>query len=65
MLANWWWYKSANANKELLSLGRTLKIPMFPTWNALDVVSSDYKYYTGRIGTYGAGRNFGIQIQTF
>lgn len=54
--------KSANANKELLSLGRTLKIPMFPTWNALDVVSSDYKYYAGRIGTYGgAGRNFGIQ----
>ena len=35
---------------------------MFPTWNALDVVCSDYEYYGGRIGTYGgAGRNFGIQ----
>ena len=32
---------------------------MYPTWNALDVVTSDYKYYCGRVGTYGgAGRNF-------
>lgn len=54
--------KSANATKDLLKLGNILKIPMFPTWNALDTVSSDYKYYAGRIGTYGgAGRNFGIQ----
>jgi acetolactate synthase-1/2/3 large subunit len=52
----------SGAVDELLELGRKLKIPMFPTWNALDIVSSDYEYYGGRIGTYGgAGRNFGIQ----
>jgi acetolactate synthase-1/2/3 large subunit len=47
---------------EMLELGRILGIPAFPTWNALDVISSDYEFYGGRIGTYGgAGRNFGIQ----
>ena len=52
----------SGAVNELLKLGRELKIPMFPTWNALDIVCSDYEYYGGRIGTYGgAGRNFGIQ----
>ncbi len=52
----------ANAVEELRELGRVLKIPCFPTWNALDIVTSDYEYYGGRIGTYGgAGRNFGIQ----
>lgn len=52
----------AGAVNKLLVLGRTLKIPMFPTWNALDIVSSDYEYYGGRIGTYGGpGRNFGVQ----
>jgi acetolactate synthase-1/2/3 large subunit len=35
---------------------------MYPTWNALDIVCSDYEYYAGRIGTYGgSGRNFGVQ----
>jgi len=52
----------ANAQDEVRELGRRLKIPCFPTWNALDVITSDYEYYGGRIGTYGgAGRNFGIQ----
>ena len=52
----------SGAVDELLELGKTLKIPVFPTWNALDIVASDYEYYGGRIGTYGgAGRNFGIQ----
>jgi acetolactate synthase-1/2/3 large subunit len=52
----------AGAVEEMLELGRQLKIPCFPTWNALDVITSDYEYYGGRIGTYGgAGRNFGIQ----
>lgn len=52
----------ADAVDELRELGRQLKIPCFPTWNALDAVTSDYEYYGGRIGTYGgAGRNFGIQ----
>jgi acetolactate synthase-1/2/3 large subunit len=52
----------ARADRELRELGTLLKIPCFPTWNALDVVTSDFDFYGGRIGTYGgAGRNFGIQ----
>jgi len=46
----------------LLKIGTRLKIPMYPTWNSLDIVTSDYEYYGGRIGTFGgAGRNFGLQ----
>ncbi|MBS3075020.1 thiamine pyrophosphate-binding protein [Candidatus Pacearchaeota archaeon] len=45
-----------------LEVARKLKIPCFPTWNALDIVTSDFEYYGGRVGTYGgAGRNLGIQ----
>jgi len=52
----------ANAETDILELADLLKIPCFPTWNALDIICSDFKYYGGRIGTYGgAGRNFGIQ----
>ena len=52
----------SNAVDEFRALGSLLKIPCFPTWNALDAVASDYEYYGGRVGTYGgAGRNFGIQ----
>ena len=54
--------RAAKAVEELLELGRKLKIPMFPTWNAVDIVTSDYEFYGGRVGTYGGkGRNFGIQ----
>ncbi len=54
--------RSSGAINELLELGRLLKIPVFPTWNALDIVCNDYEYYGGNIGTYGGkGRNFGIQ----
>jgi len=52
----------AGGAEKLLEVGRKLKIPMFPTWNALDTVASDYEYYGGRVGTYGGrGRNFGFQ----
>ena len=52
----------SGAEKEILELGRLLKIPIYPTWNALDIICSDYEYYGGRIGTFGGeGRNFGIQ----
>jgi len=52
----------SNGIEELLQVGEKLKIPMFPTWNALDVVTSDLDFYGGRIGSYGgAGRNFAIQ----
>jgi len=54
--------KTANAIKDLQKLGKQMNIPVFPTWNALDIVTSDYSNYCGRVGTYGgAGRNFGIQ----
>lgn len=51
----------ANYKEEFHALAERLQIPCFPTWNALDIVTSDSPYYGGRIGTYGgAGRNFGI-----
>lgn len=54
--------RTASAIEALREVGNKLKIPMFPTWNALDIVTSDYQYYGGRIGTYGgSGRNFGLQ----
>jgi acetolactate synthase I/II/III large subunit len=54
--------RAADAIDDLHELGHIIKCPMYPTWNALDIVTSDYEYYGGRIGTYGgAGRNFGIQ----
>lgn len=52
----------AGAIELLHKVGKLLKFPIFPTWNALDIIPSDYEYYGGRVGTYGgAGRNFGIQ----
>ena len=54
--------RTSGAIKELQKLGQLMNIPVFPTWNALDIVTSDYSNYCGRVGTYGgAGRNFGIQ----
>lgn len=54
--------ESAKAKQLMQKVGQVLKIPIFPTWNALDTIPSDYKYYGGRVGTYGgSGRNFGIQ----
>ena len=54
--------RNAEAIDELIELGHLIGIPMYPTWNALDVVTSDLPFYAGRVGTFGgAGRNFGIQ----
>jgi acetolactate synthase I/II/III large subunit len=54
--------RTSGAIKELQQLGKLMNVPVFPTWNALDIVTSDYSHYCGRVGTYGgAGRNFGIQ----
>ena len=51
-----------NALEELAEAQEILKIPFFPTWNAIDAVTSDSKYYGGRVGCCGGkGRNFGIQ----
>ena len=47
---------------QLDALAGALNIPIFPTWNALDVIHSGHPNYGGRIGTYGGpGRNFAIQ----
>lgn len=50
------------ARETLNTLAEALRVPLFPTWNALDVVPSDHPWYGGRIGTYGGqGRNFAVQ----
>lgn len=52
----------SNAIDELRNLAEMLRIPCFPTWNALDIIDSENEFYGGRIGTYGGpGRNFAIQ----
>lgn len=49
-------------NESLPWLIKRLQIPCIPTWNAIDIITSDNPYYAGRIGTYGGdGRNFAIQ----
>ena len=54
--------KLSKSTKELLELLNFLQIPSYPTWNAIDVITSDLEYYGGKVGTYGGeGRNFGIQ----
>lgn len=48
--------------KKLNKILDLIDLPAFVTWNAIDIVASDRKYYGGRVGTYGGpGRNFGIQ----
>ena len=52
----------SGATELIREISSKLKIPSYPTWNATDVITSDFEYYGGRIGTYGgAGRNLGIQ----
>lgn len=54
--------KTSKAIDVMQRVSQLLHIPTFPTWNALDAVTSDLKTYCGRVGTYGgAGRNFAIQ----
>jgi len=54
--------QGSDTSKLLDQVVKKLQIPCIVTWNALDVIRSDHKYYGGRIGTYGGpGRNFGIQ----
>lgn len=51
-----------NTVSKMKKLAKKLNIPCFVTWNALDVIHSDFPLYGGRVGTYGgAGRNFGVQ----
>ena len=54
--------RSSNAVLDARDLGSRLQVPCLPTWNAIDIFTSDYEYYRGRVGTYGGpGRNFAIQ----
>ena len=54
--------RTSGVQKLFRTINEILQIPSFPTWNALDVITSDYEYYGGRVGTFGgADRNFGIQ----
>ena len=50
------------ARAAILAFAAARQIPVFRTWNALDVCPDDHPCYAGTIGTYGGpGRNFGIQ----
>ncbi len=51
-----------NSASKILKIAEILNIPCFPTWNGMDTITSDFKLYGGRVGTYGGpGRNLGIQ----
>ena len=51
-----------NSASKILKIAEILNIPCFPTWNGMDTVTSDFKLYGGRVGTYGGpGRNLRIQ----
>jgi acetolactate synthase-1/2/3 large subunit len=50
------------ARSKIIAFAEKHSIPVFRTWNALDVVTDDHHCYAGTVGTYGGpGRNFGIQ----
>ena len=50
------------ARAAIMAFALQHSIPVFRTWNALDVATDDHMCYAGTVGTYGGpGRNFGIQ----
>ena len=50
------------ARASILAFAAARQIPVFRTWNALDICPDDHPCYAGTVGTYGGpGRNFGIQ----
>lgn len=50
------------ARESIMLFAKRHGIPVFRTWNALDVATDDHECYAGTVGTYGGpGRNFGIQ----
>ena len=50
------------ARKNILHFAHEFCLPVFRTWNALDVCPDNFRYFAGTVGTYGgAGRNFGVQ----
>lgn len=52
----------SGAVEKFRALAEKLNVPVFPTYNALDVATDDWPLYGGRVGTFGGkGRNFAIQ----
>lgn len=50
------------ARAAILAFAAAHSVPVFRTWNALDICPDDHPCYAGTVGTYGgAGRNFGVQ----
>lgn len=50
------------SRKEIMAFAVAHCLPVFRTWNALDICPDDHPCFAGTVGTYGgAGRNFGIQ----
>lgn len=50
------------ARETIMAFAAKHEIPVFRTWNALDVATDDHECYAGTVGTYGGpGRNFGLQ----
>lgn len=50
------------ARRQIMEFAERYRIPVFRTWNALDVATDDSPAYAGTVGTYGGpGRNFGVQ----
>ena len=43
-----------------------IRYSCYPTWNAIDIVTSDFENYCGRVGTYGgAGRTLEYKMLTY
>lgn len=50
------------ARAAIMAFADRMQVPVFRTWNALDVATDDHPCYAGTVGTYGGpGRNFGLQ----
>lgn len=50
------------AREAIMAFASKHAIPVFRTWNALDIATDDHPCYGGTVGTYGGpGRNFGVQ----
>ncbi len=50
------------ARQQIMAFAVARCLPVFRTWNALDVAPDNHPCFAGTVGTYGgAGRNFGVQ----
>ena len=59
--------KHSNAIDDFRELANLLKVPCYPTWNALDVVTSDFEYYGDELVLMEGvlGETSGYKILTF